>query len=102
MKQKVYRHGEILLVKVKSIPKGLKVSDSKTLMVGSHGNSHTISEGKIYFKDEDQYIYGYLRAKNTKLFHPEHSPQGDKIEDGNYQLRRQVEFTLEGLVPIRD
>ena len=104
MKQVAYRHGEVALLKVKALPKGLEESKSKVIMVGSHGNSHSIDKGKLYFKKESDFIFGYLAAKDTNLLHPEH---GDKhglapIPDGVYQLIKQQEYTPEGLVPVKD
>jgi len=100
-----YRHGEIALVKVDSLPEGLELSKSKVIMVGSHNNSHTIDRGELYFKKEGDFSFGYLVAKNTSLLHPEHKEKNGKscrIEDGVYQLIKQNEFTPEGLVPIID
>ena len=71
MTKKAYRHGEILLLKIDKLPEGLEESKTKTLMVGSHGNSHTIDMGKIYLKKEDEFNFGYLVAENTNLLHPE-------------------------------
>lgn len=101
MKQ-AYRHGEILLLKSK-LPKGLKKSESKIIMTGSHGNNHSIDTGTLYFVDEGT-TFGYLVAKNTHLLHPEHTDSGKPcpIKDGTYQLIKQVEFTPDGLVPIID
>lgn len=101
---KNYRHGEIGLIGIKELPEGLEESKTKVLMVGSHNNSHTIDKGKIYLKKEDDFVFGYLVAKDTSLLHPEHSPKvGDaKIEDGVYKLIKQNEFTPDGLVPIID
>lgn len=103
MKQ-AYRHGEILLVKTDKLPEGLEKSKTNIIMVGSHGNSHTIDNGDLYFKKENDFVFGYLVAKKTSLLHPEHSPKvGDaKIEDGVYQLIKQQEHTPDGLVPVID
>lgn len=103
-KKQCYRHGEILLVKVNKLPKGLKISDSKCIMQGSHSNSHTIDNGKLYFVKEGTYVFGYLVAKNTSLLHSEHSPKiGDaKIKNGIYQLIKQNEYTPSGLIPVQD
>jgi len=103
MKKQAYRHGEILLLKISRLPKALKQSDSKIIMVGSHGNNHSIDTGKLYFK-EDGTTFGYLVAKGTKLFHPEHKEDTGycEIKDGVYQLIKQVEFTPDGLIPIVD
>ena len=104
MKKQAIRHGEVLLVKVDSLPKGLKVSNSKVFMIGSHDHNHSINNGKIYFVKENDFVFGYLVAKNTSLLHPEHSPKikDAKIKDGVYQLIKQQEFTPEGLVPVID
>lgn len=103
-KKQAYRHGEIMLLKVEKLPDGLTKSKEKTFMVGSHGHNHSIDKGELYLVKENEYVFGYLVAKGTSLLHPEHSPKvGDaKIKDGVYQLRKQQEYTPDGLVPIAD
>jgi len=100
MKQ-AYRHGEIALLKIDTLPKGLKQTKTNILMTGSHSNSHTFDKGKIYLKEDGQ-TFGYLVAEDTKLFHPEHSPNGCKIKDGVYQLIKQREVTPDGFRPVID
>ena len=105
MKQS-YRHGEIALVKVTKLPDGLKPSNLKVLMTGSHGNSHSFDNGILYLYQEDEYVFGYLEAKNTTLLHNDHG-KGEglkraKINDGYYQLRKQHEHTPSGLSPVID
>lgn len=107
MKTKAFRHGEIGLLPVKKLPKGLKASESKCLMQGSHGNSHSIDNGKLYFVKENDFVFGYLVAKNTDLLHAEHGKgpgaiKKAKLPDGIYQLIKQQEFTPEGLIPVAD
>lgn len=104
MKQQVYRHGEVALVKVEALPAGLEIAKTKVFMVGSHEHNHSIDKGEIYFKKESDFIFGYLVAKNTSLLHPEHSPNvGDaKVPDGIYKLIKQNEYTPEGLIPVID
>ena len=103
MKQKVFRHGEILFVKISKLPAGLEETKTKILMQGSHGNSHTFDNGKLYLKKEGQHIFGYFRAKDTALFHAEHGTNGKaNLPNGVYELRRQSEFTSAGLVPVID
>lgn len=103
MKKQAYRHGEILLLKVSKLPKGLKQVDTNIIMTGSHGNNHSIDAGKIYMKEEG-FGFGYLVAKGTNLLHPEHKEKSGKcpIKDGVYQLIKQQEFTPEGLIPVID
>lgn len=102
--EKAYRHGEVLLVKIEKLPEGLTASKEKVFMVGSHGNNHSIDNGTIYFKKDGDFVFGYLKAKNTNLIHPEHKDKSGKasIEDGFYKLIKQQEFTPEGLVPVID
>jgi hypothetical protein len=106
-KLKCYRHGEICLLPIKKLPKGLKESKDKVLIQGSHGNSHSVDNGKIYFSKESEFVFGYLVAKNTNLLHEEHGKGNGaikkaKLPDGIYQLIKQQEFTPSGLVPIVD
>lgn len=99
-----YRHGEIVLKGIDKLPKGLELSKSKIIMVGSHGNNHSIDTGKLYFNKEGDFVFGYLVAKNTNLLHPEHKEKNKpcKIVDGYYQLIKQNEFTPSGLIPVID
>lgn len=101
---KNYRHGEIGLFGIDKLPEGLTPSTSKLIMAGATGNGHHIDNGTLYFKQDGDYIFGYLHAENTNLIHPEHKDEtgGAKIEDGYYELRKQVEHTPEGLVPVVD
>lgn len=101
---KAYRHGEILLQKIDKLPKDLKASTSKVFMTGSHGHDHGIDNGVFYPKKEDDFTFGYLKAKDTSLFHPEHGDKNGKakIKDGYYKLIKQNEYTPEGLVPVID
>ena len=100
---KAYRHGEICFLSIDKLPKGLKETKTKIIETGSHGNSHTFDNGKIYLKKEGQFVIGYFKAKNTSLFHPEHSPKGEaKLPDGSYQILKQAEHTPAGLLPVID
>ena len=99
---KIYRHGEIAFVKVAKIPK-LPIAKSSTFATGSHGNHHTFKSGKMYLLEKpEQYVFGYFVAKNTKLFHPEHSPNGCGLPNGKYEMRKQVEFTPAGFIHVID
>ena len=101
------RHGDCLLVEVKEIPKATKTA-IKTLMVGSGNHPHTFDNGTFYQIDGDDFILGYLKADNTTLFHAEHgedvggSLREAKIPDGIYEVRKQVEYTNEGMKPVVD
>jgi len=103
-----YRHGDCGLTGVKELPKGLKKLNTNVLMVGSHNNSHTFDNGDVYEVKGDDFIIGYLVAKDTTLYHPEHGEEVGKplreakIDDGIYEIRRQVEYTNEGMKQVID
>ena len=69
-KTKAYRHGEILFAKIDKLPKGLKETKTNQIMTGSHGNSHTYDNGKIYF------------TKNEDHIRPQNSTSGIKFKVG--------------------
>lgn len=106
---KAYRHGDLCLVPVKSLPTSLTKADTNVLMTGSHGNDHKVVNGEVYFKNENKFVFGYLKAKKgAKLLHVDH---GDKkagafrecsIPEGCYQLRKQFEDTHQGMIQIVD
>jgi len=88
----LYRHGEVCFELIDKLPENLKEEKTNIFAKGTTGNSHTFKGGKLYLKNESAYVFGYFEAKNTKLYHKEHSPNGVSIPDGIYRLRRQVEF----------
>ena len=108
---KNYRHGEICLIGIKEMPKGLTETKSNVLMVGSHGHDHSFKKGKLYLKDVGTFIVGYFEAvKGTKLYHPEHGgckvlKNGLKeasVDPGFYEIRKQQENTHTGMQPVVD
>jgi hypothetical protein len=102
MKKQIYRHGEICFIKIDSLPTDLTESKTNVFSRGKTGNSHTFKGGKLYLKNEGQYIIGYFQAKKTKLYHNEHSPEGVPIPDGLYELRKQSEWVNGELRQIID
>ena len=47
------RHGDLSLIGIKKLPAKLIKSDTKVLMVGSGGNDHSITQGKVYLKKDN-------------------------------------------------
>ena len=104
-----YRHGDLALIQIDKLPKDLKKSTSKVLMRGSNNNPHTYDNGEFYPKKENDFVFGYFVAKNTKLYHKEHGKKVKgknlleaKIKDTIYQLRSQIEDTNAGMRPVQD
>jgi len=105
--KKAFRHGEIAFVKIDKLPDGLTNNKSKILMKGSHGHDHTFDKGEMYLKKVNEFVFGYFVAKDTTLFHQEHGVGKGKLKkaelpDGVYELRKQQEFTPDGLKPVID
>ncbi len=99
---KLWRHGENVFEKLDKLPKGLKETKTDTIATGSHNNPHTFKGGKIYLKQESDVVFGYLKAKDTILYHCEHSPKGVLLKDGFYRLRKAIEYTPEGFKQVID
>lgn len=109
MKQKSIRHGDLALIPVEKLPEGLKEAKAKVIMTGSHNNDHSFDNGKLYFRKEDDFVFGYLVAKNTMLSHVEHGKviegkklRENKIVDGVYKLCRQNEELHNEMRPVQD
>lgn len=104
---KTYRHGEILFVETKEIPKEAKLKNTTILMKGSGNNAHSFKGGK-FFELTKGIVFGYFEAKNTTLLHKDHGNKKSdnlleaKLPDGIYELRKGQEFTPDGLKPIID
>jgi hypothetical protein len=88
------------LIGIKELPKGLKASKSDVVLEGK-SNTHRFKGGRLYLKAVDDFVFGYLKAKNTVLLHPEHG-KNVKIKDGVYELRKQHEDTNDGMKPVQD
>lgn len=111
MYKKSIRHGDLGLFIINELPKGLKASDSKVLLKGSHNNEHYVDElGTFYPCEKDNFVIGYLRAKKgCKLFHVEHGKEVSKnkpkeviLQAGIYELRRQHEIRHSSMEAVAD
>ncbi|MEK7179906.1 MAG: hypothetical protein AAB706_00355 [Patescibacteria group bacterium] len=98
MKTLNYRHGDICFIEISKLPTGLKATkDDVILLSGSGGNPHTFKGGIFYPKINGEFIIGYFKAKDTRLYHLDHGEKKvgglkeAKIGDGIYEIRRQVE-----------
>ena len=108
---KKYRHGDLALIGIEKLPSEHGVlSDSLIIMKGSHGNNHVVANSKIYLKNINEFVFGYIVAeKNCVLFHVEHGekiPGKDfreaHIDSGIYELRKQCEDTHDGMRQVVD
>jgi len=94
MKVKLYRHGDILLKQIESLPSNAKMLKDKVLAYGEvTGHSHRFQEPE----NIDHYEYEgkkYLLVRvATPLIHEEHLPQ--IILPGIYEQIQEREYSYE-------
>jgi hypothetical protein len=87
-----YRHGDLLIVRVDSVPKGCSVKKDRILAEGEvTGHHHRLSEGgTVLTKGDDMFLD--IKEK-AELTHEEHGPI--LFSTGTYRVIRQREFSPE-------
>ena len=102
-KLQIREHGEISFIEIDKLPEGLTQTKTNIFAKGHTGNNHTFKGGKIYLKNIDSHVIGYFEAKNTKLYHNEHSPKGEAVlPNGFYEIRKQSEIVNGELKVVQD
>ena len=107
----MYRQGDVLLIPVKSIPKGaneLPRDNGRVVLAYGEvtGHAHAFSSGRATMFREDGSGGGggtFLLVKGgapAALRHEEHTTV--KVPPGNYEVRRQREYTPERLRQVAD
>lgn len=91
----IYRHGDVLIVKVDSIPEGLQKKDNLVLLEGeASGHFHTLSKGEVWTTiptKDNNYLLGYFKTEEGALLtHQEH--QAIEIPAGIYKFYSQREY----------
>lgn len=106
---KMYRQGDVLLIKTDKIPHGSSISKKKSNIVvegEATGHAHRLINGLIYekpksmFDDSNEPTMWIHAQKNTRLVHEEHGPI--EIEVGFYIVIRQREYDGEESRLVRD
>jgi hypothetical protein len=106
--KKGIRHGDLALIIIDKIPEKITPSETNVIMQGSGGNDHKVKNGIIYFKQNGQFIIGYLHAlPKCQLLHPDHGKGNSEIKvsnihEGYYELRKQFEYTHDAMKPVID
>lgn len=84
----MFRQGDVLLMKIKELPKNAKVKSDNVILEGEvSGHAHVIEAGVGLMLNENLYVNA---GAETKLVHDEHGPI--EIPEGNYKVVRQREF----------
>ena len=99
-----YRQGDVLLVRVGSIPEGAKARDRNGPLVLAHGeatgHAHTIAEPTARLLDHEQATYLEVADALAMLTHQEHAAIA--IPAGVYEVRRQREYSPEAIRNVAD
>lgn len=87
---KIYRHGDVLIKEIRTLPKNIIKAKNNVLMMGEATNhSHRLKLEQIQmFKDGEQ---KYLSLEqDTELIHEEHDTIN--LDKGNYIILQEREF----------
>src|SRR5262249_10633341 len=97
-----YRHGDVLIEEVKSLP---KVREKLTHTILAHGevtgHCHRIKESgdaDLYMAAEGMYLH--VRGASVSVVHEEHTPV--TLTTGYYRVWRQREYSPKEIRIVRD
>ena len=97
-----YRHGDVMIESVDSLPSGLQKAKHTTLALGEiTGHSHRIKEksaARLY--EATNCLYLHVTAEEATVVHEEHGPIA--LTSGYYRVWRQREYSPEEIRVIRD
>lgn len=98
------RQGDVLLVRVRSIPKAAKRQHSKGMIVLAYGevtgHAHTVDAGKAVLSLGEGGVMFLTVEELTAVRHQQHAPL--TLEPGNYKVIRQREYTPEAIRNVAD
>lgn len=97
-----YRHGDVMIEKVNSLPSGLRKARHTVLAHGEiTGHSHRIKEqGSAFLYEALTDLYLHVTAEQATVVHEEHHPI--HLSSGYYRVWRQREYSPEEIRIIRD
>jgi hypothetical protein len=90
-----YRHGDLMIIPVQSIPEGLPIKTNTELLEGeSSGHVHRLSGGTVYATEptlDNNFLLGYFKIEEeTPLSHEEH--ETITLPPGQYKFLQQREY----------
>lgn len=98
----LYRHGDVLIESVRTIPKTAEKLKHTILAEGEvTGHCHRIKErGSAEMLRVRGRIFLRVSAESATVVHEEHAPI--ELPAGNYRVWRQREYTPQRIVTVRD
>ena len=105
MKTKMYRQGDVLIMRVNSIPDGaVKRARENGMVVLAHGevtgHAHAIADEQVDLLDGSGVTYLEVRRAVAMLDHEEHGRI--EISRGKYIVRRQRQYTPSAIFNVAD
>jgi hypothetical protein len=98
----IWRHGDVLIEKVASVPDNVKIMSSAILAHGEvTGHSHRIEEPEaVQLWSKGENIFLQVMQHSARLIHEEHAPI--ELPLGFYRVWRQREYTPTAIVRVCD
>lgn len=99
----MWRHGDVLIDKIDSIPEGLKVRPNRVLAYGEiTGHSHRIQDPETaqIWEAGDGTLYLEIVAPQATIVHEEHLPI--TLPQGLYHVWYQREYTPQAIRRVID
>lgn len=105
MKTKMYRQGDVLIMRVDSIPRGAVVrprENGKVVLAHGEvtGHAHAFAEADVDLLDANGITYLDVRRAVAMLAHEEHG--AIKVTRGMYSVRRQRQYTPAAIINVAD
>lgn len=109
MKKQIYRQGDVLIVRINALPKGLyKVNRENGRVILAHsevtGHAHALVENHVDLYSQDGQLgnvtYLEVREAMAALAHDEHATI--KLPIGHYKIVRQREYSPEAIRNVQD
>ncbi|MBL1178673.1 hypothetical protein [Pantanalinema sp. GBBB05] len=98
----LYRHGDVLITRIASLPIGAQPREGVTLAYGElTGHSHRLQQpqaGQLWARGSDLFLD--VRAVSATLVHEEH--QAIELPQGIYRVWRQREYRPDAYVEVMD
>lgn len=92
------RQGDILAIKIKELPKGLKKKGTNVLVHSdSTQHDHTLVKGIVYV-DREGKMFADVPFETQIVHTADHKPIN--ISAGKYEIRRQVQYSMGDMVEV--
>ncbi|MHA1109897.1 MAG: hypothetical protein ACTSRE_02255 [Promethearchaeota archaeon] len=97
---KLYRHGDVLIQEVETIPKKAKKIKGNILVRGEvTGHAHRL-DGTYQILETPEFLYVDIAENDAKILHEEHDPI--TLPKGKYKVWVQREYTPEAIRRVID